>query len=236
MDVSNCIRQVRYRVRSNLVMNESLSRWIKSIETVFAAHPQGSRSVLEQGQHVHATQTVRLGGIVLEYLELIPVVAINSVLSAKPHESLVILNNVRCAALRQTFDSGESWEANVIAFDDVHSHRIRTNPCLGHAAGLRTRAALGARQPEKRQGEEGVWSQTHSLVRAPHLSRIRDRSQASSDPAECGYRRPCVSDSGRYTQLNFCARVPFAPDLEPTANAFAALAHSRKSPVACALT
>ena len=45
-----------------------------------------------------------------------------------------------------------------------------------------------------------------------------------------------MSDSGRYTQLNFCARVPFAPDVEPTANAFVAFAHPRQSPMACALT
>ena len=89
-------------------------------------------------------------------------------------------------------------------------------------------------------GCAGVWAQAHSLVRALHLTCLRARSpgrvKESSDAAECGYRRLRVSDSGRYSQFNFCARVPFAPDVEPTANAFAALAHPRQSPVACALT
>src|SRR4029077_13581123 len=99
MDVSNCIRQVRYRVRGDLVMNEGLSRWIKSIETVFAAHPQGSRSVLEQRKHEHAAQAIWLTGIILKHPELVSVVAFTSMLSREPHESLIILNNLRYAVL-----------------------------------------------------------------------------------------------------------------------------------------
>ena len=54
----------------------------------------------------------------------------------------------------------------------------------------------------------------------------------SSHPTEYGYRRLRVSDGGGYTQFNFCARVTFAPDVKPTANAFAALPNSRQTPVA----
>jgi hypothetical protein len=75
-------------------MNERFSRWIKSIETGFAAHPQGSRPVLEQGKHEHATQAAWLARIILKHPELVSVVAVNSLLRGKPDESLIILNKL----------------------------------------------------------------------------------------------------------------------------------------------
>src|ERR1700733_9073533 len=97
--MSNYIRQVRYRVGTDRVVNEGLSRWIKSIEAVFAAHPQGSRAVLEQRQHEHAAQAICLVWIIFEHPELVSVVAVNSMLSGKPHEPLIILNNLCYAVL-----------------------------------------------------------------------------------------------------------------------------------------
>ena len=155
-------------------MNEGFSGWIESIETVFAAHPERSRSVLEKRQHEHAAQTVRLTRIILEHPELVSVVAVDALLSGEPHESLIILNNLCYAVLGQTFDSREPQESNVIAFDEVHSYRIGTKSCLGHAAGIRTRADLGgAGQPEEKQyGEEKLAkSRSHARQVCPNRAR-----------------------------------------------------------------
>src|SRR5882757_1864244 len=48
VDMSSCTRQVRYRFRHDLIVNETPGRRRKSIQTGFAAHPQRSRAVLEQ--------------------------------------------------------------------------------------------------------------------------------------------------------------------------------------------
>src|SRR3984885_15982405 len=108
--MSNCFRLVRYGAKTDPIMNEALGRRIKPIETVFAAHPQGSRAVLEQRQHEHAAQAICLMGLILEHPELVSVVAVNSVLRGEPHEALIILNNLRYAVLGQAFDSGEPQE------------------------------------------------------------------------------------------------------------------------------
>src|SRR5580658_10280103 len=100
VDLANRIGQVGYRVGSDLIMNEGLGGWIESIETVFATHPQCSRAVLEQRQHEHPAQTIGLARIILEHPELVSVVAIDSLLSRKPHESLIILDDLRDAVLR----------------------------------------------------------------------------------------------------------------------------------------
>src|SRR5277367_4330812 len=97
--MSNYIREARNGVRIDRIMNDGLSGWIKSIESMFAPHPQGSRPVLEHRQHEHAAQAIGLTGITLERPELVSVVSVNSVLSGKPHESLIILNNLCYAVL-----------------------------------------------------------------------------------------------------------------------------------------
>src|ERR1700751_730886 len=92
--MSNDIRAARCRFRVDWIVSESLSGGLKAIETVLAAHPQGARSGLEQGLHEHATQAVRLGRIILEQPEVVSVIAVDSVLSREPHESLVVLNDL----------------------------------------------------------------------------------------------------------------------------------------------
>src|SRR5579864_1234685 len=92
--MSNDIRAVGCRFRVDSIMSESLGRGLKSIETVLAAHPQRSRSGLEQGLHENAAQAIRLGRVILEQLEVVSVVAVDPVLSGEPQESLVVLNNL----------------------------------------------------------------------------------------------------------------------------------------------
>src|SRR4029077_6855352 len=140
--MSNLIRPVRCRSREDLVVRESLSSGVKSIEAVLTAHPQRSRSVFDQRLHEHATQAIGLGRIILEQPEVVSVVAVDSVLSTEPHESLVVLNNLCYAVLGQTFDARESQESNVIAVDDGYSDRIRTDPCL-RCTSVRIRDAVG---------------------------------------------------------------------------------------------
>src|ERR1700730_12376403 len=62
------------------------------------------------------------------------------------------------------------------------------------------------------------------------------RGKETSDSTRSGCRSLRVRNTGRNPQLNLRPRISFAPNIDLAAEALAALAHPRKSPVAGALT
>ena len=82
------------------VVSKGLGHGIEFIQELIASDPQRAGTVFEEGRNEHPAQTVGAPGLVLEYFELVAIVAIDPILRTKPHEALIVLHNLEYPRLR----------------------------------------------------------------------------------------------------------------------------------------
>src|SRR5882757_7857728 len=86
----------------DVVVGEGLVARIEAIEYLVTPYPQQAGAVLEQRGDPRSGETVRPQRIVHIHFEFIPVIAVEAILGAKPHESPVVLDDLGDAGLRKS--------------------------------------------------------------------------------------------------------------------------------------
>src|ERR1700729_3805424 len=99
-----------------LVVNKCFSLRIEPIQILVAAYPQIPGAILKQRVNVDTAETRGVAGRVLEDLEPVPVISIQSILRSKPYESTIVLHNLGHARLRQALRSGQPREPQIRSF------------------------------------------------------------------------------------------------------------------------
>src|ERR1700687_5757293 len=90
------------------VVGKLLRGGIEPVQRLIASYPQHPGSVFKQRVNIGATQAVWLLRIVNEYLKLVAVITVQSVLRAEPHKAAIILDDLGDPRLRKPFSSGNS--------------------------------------------------------------------------------------------------------------------------------
>ena len=97
------------------VVSKRLSGWIIFIQILIASDPDDTGPILEQSSDKHPAQTPGVRWVMEEDLEFVAVVAVQSVLSTEPHESLIVLHGLGHA------DLGESVTGRSTVKPDIRS-------------------------------------------------------------------------------------------------------------------
>src|SRR5580692_474395 len=85
-------RRVVILRRMDWVMGEGLADGIKLVDNGITANPQSPRAVFDQAVDVHAAETIRSPRLMLEHLELITVITVQSILRWEPDKPKIVLH------------------------------------------------------------------------------------------------------------------------------------------------
>ena len=83
------------------VMLKGLCRWVKPVEKLVTANPQGSGAIDKETAYIDAAKTVRPVRLMFEDLRFISVIPVESVLRTKPDEPNFVLYQPFNPSLRQ---------------------------------------------------------------------------------------------------------------------------------------
>jgi hypothetical protein len=88
---------------------------IESIETpAVRSDPEHAGRVLEEGPDPVVTQAVRIVRVVLVHCETVPVILVESVVGAKPHEALAILEDAVHGTVRESVFNRDALETEAV--------------------------------------------------------------------------------------------------------------------------
>ncbi len=93
-NVHHCSAETAGLGRLDTEVGERLGSRIEAIQHLVTPYPQQARTVLEQRGDPGSGQAVTLQRVVHEHAELVAVIAIEAILSRKPHESHVALDDL----------------------------------------------------------------------------------------------------------------------------------------------
>ena len=104
------------------IVSEGFVNAVEPVKELIAPHPERSRTILEQRVDVNTAQAVLASRIMREHSELISIVSVETILSAEPHESLIVLDDLSNLGLGQSLGCRESRESDIVAIDCGNSH------------------------------------------------------------------------------------------------------------------
>jgi len=104
-------------LRANAKVCECFRDWVEFVERLVAADPKSSRMIDEKTSDVGAAQTLRLAGLMAEYLKPVAVESIQAVLRAEPEKSQPILNGPSRSGLRQSVHGRDGTKPDVAAIN-----------------------------------------------------------------------------------------------------------------------
>jgi hypothetical protein len=86
--------------KGNRVPRKRLGRAIEFIEKLIAPNPERAIAILEEGPNVYPAEAIGISWIVNEQFEVVTIVPVQPILRGKPHESLIVLNDMSHLRLR----------------------------------------------------------------------------------------------------------------------------------------
>jgi len=98
-------------------VRKSFGYRIELIEKLIAANPECFVAVFEKRANEDSAQAVGASRLACKDFKLVAVITIETILRAKPHESLIILSNRGYACLGQALIERHSLKAQVMAVD-----------------------------------------------------------------------------------------------------------------------
>jgi hypothetical protein len=104
------------RTAVECVVRKDFGARIHAIQGFIAAYPQDSIAILEKRGDKRARKAIPTRRIVYEHLEIVAVVAIESVLGTEPNEASVILDNLCHTSLRESVCSRYAANPRITRF------------------------------------------------------------------------------------------------------------------------
>jgi hypothetical protein len=111
---------------------------VECIQQLISTNPDRAITVLEGGVDVNSAQAIGIITIMLENLKGIAVEPIDAMLRAEPHETVVVLNYLSNAGLREALGQRHPSELDIALWDETTRYDLRQNggrrdliSCLG---------------------------------------------------------------------------------------------------------
>ena len=104
------------------IVSEGFVNTVEPIQKLIAAHPERSRTILEQRVDENTALAVLASRIMCEHSEFIAVVSVETILSPEPDESLIVLYDLSNLGLGQSLSGRQPGESNIVAIDCWNSH------------------------------------------------------------------------------------------------------------------